>query len=282
MKKYDALELAQYALQLSSTKKIDSSIKIYERTNEDLKQLFSIYDVCDKDVLTVLSSSDQLFSCYYNHAHSIDTFDKSYLTLYYYYLRKWLIIYRNKMYPSYHFFYDGDDDLYELVCSVTPNNHDEADAKIFWMNYLKNHYKMADKYLFHISSYTQPKPFDNHLNSIKSLFDTSLHFTCLDMFQKNIQFHKKYDVLVLSNMLEYSKDKDELLNARDNIESLLNEDGIAICTFMIHHRNSKTFLNETDILTSHYLELEKQEHTYYEPLLGKERDLAYSYRLKRK
>lgn len=282
MRKYDASELAKYALQLSKRKKMDSTVKIYERTNEDLKQLFDVYDVNNKSVLTVLASSDQLFSCYYNHAHSIDTFDKSYLTLYYYYLRKWLIIYRNQMYPSYHFFYDGDYDLYSLICNVKPTNDDESEAKVFWKIYLENHMKKADKYLFNISSYTQPKPFDNHLASIKGLFDKTLNFTCMDMFQKNKYKRKKYDILILSNMLEYSQNKNELINARDNIESLLNEDGIAICTFMINNRHSKAFFNEINVLTSHYLELEKNEHTYYEPLIGKERDLAYSYRLKKK
>ena len=282
MKKYDAVELAQNALNLSRHKKIDASMRIFEQTNEDLKQLFNVYNVYDKDVLTVLASSDQLFSCYYQNARSVDTFDKVYTTLYYYYLRKWLILYRNQMYPSYHFFYDGDVDLYSLVCSVNPTNNDERDAQVFWKTYLENHDKMADKYLFYISSYTQTKPFDGDLNTIKNIFKQPLHFACMDMFEQNHNINKKYDVLILSNMLEFAKDKNQLMIVRDNIESLLKDDGIAICTFMIHNRKSEEHFLEADILTSHHLEIEQEKHTYYEPLLGKERDLAYSYRLKRK
>ena len=59
-------------------------------------------------MLSVLASSDQVLSCYYCKAKSIDTFDKVLLTLFYYYLRKWVILYQNQFYPSSSFFEDGD------------------------------------------------------------------------------------------------------------------------------------------------------------------------------
>ena len=113
----------------------DTNLLIYKGTNEDLTSLFNEYDVKDKDVLTVLASSDQALSCYYKGAKTIDTFDRSYVTLYYYYLRKWLILYKNQLYPSYKFLSftgDGDKELYDLVCSIKPNELREDEAKVFW------------------------------------------------------------------------------------------------------------------------------------------------------
>ena len=278
--KYCASELALRAVQLSRNQKLDPSMRIFEQTNEHLTHLFNTYDVRNKDVLTVLASSDQLFSCYYKKAKSIDTFDKSYLTLYYYYLRKWLILYRNQFYPSYRFFYDGDIDLYYLICMIHPMNIDEKNAQVFWKTYLENHRKRADKYLFHLSNYTQPKPFEHDIEGIKPIFNHRLHFYCVDLFKK-IPIKKKYDVLILSNMLEYSTRKEELIQARNNIEALLKDDGIAVCTYMINDRTSMDHLNEIGILTSNQLSVESQVHTYYEALFGANRDLAYSYQKKK-
>ncbi len=48
-----------------SGKKKGDFAYLYSRTNEDLKRLFEIIDVRNKNVLSVLSSSDYLFSALY-------------------------------------------------------------------------------------------------------------------------------------------------------------------------------------------------------------------------
>ena len=47
------------ASKLVDGKRIDNYDKLYYSTNENLDELFKYIDVKDKDVLTVLSSSDQ-------------------------------------------------------------------------------------------------------------------------------------------------------------------------------------------------------------------------------
>ena len=81
----------------------DEYSPLYFSTNEPINELFSSVGIEDKEVLTVLASSDQYFySCFYN-AKSIDTFDKNRLTIYYYYLRIWTMEHLNSFYPKDYF-----------------------------------------------------------------------------------------------------------------------------------------------------------------------------------
>ena len=254
---------------------------IYQETNENLLELFRYYNVKDKEVLSVLASSDQVLSCYYCGAKSIDTFDKVYLTLFYYYLRKWVILYQKQFYPSHSFFESGDKNLYDLICQVRPTNIDEENAIIFWKYYLELNQFKADKYLFYLSIIKQPKPFGDSIDRIKGIFDKEISFTCMDFF-KDTTIQKKYDVLLLSNILEYASTQKQLYFARRNIESLLKDDGIAICTYLRNRGTSYAHKKEVHILTSHSLKLDRDNCTYYEPLWNDRIKLAYSYQLKKK
>ena len=79
---------------------VDGYGKIYFSSNEDLKTIFSNFDFKDKDVLTVAGSGDQAFYSYNDDAKKVDLFDKNKLTIYYYYLRKWIISYYDMFYPE--------------------------------------------------------------------------------------------------------------------------------------------------------------------------------------
>ena len=68
--------------------------RIYTTSNEQLDAVFRGFDLKDKDILSVLGSSDHVFSEYYLGAKSVTAFDVNELTKYYYYLRKWSLIYR--------------------------------------------------------------------------------------------------------------------------------------------------------------------------------------------
>ena len=58
-------------------------------------------DIRDKNVMTVLASSDQLFTFNSLGAKEVDAFDHNILTIYYYYLRKWSIKYNDQLYPEF-------------------------------------------------------------------------------------------------------------------------------------------------------------------------------------
>ena len=277
------ISMAKQALDISKTNKINRNMYIYDQTNEDLATLFSIYNFKDKDVLCVLASSDQLLSCYYQGARSVDTFDKVYLSFFYYYLRRWNLENNNSIYPDSNLYYDGDKKIYEMIKSVVPINKEEYNAKLFWLLYLENNgYKLSPS-LCERAIASFDKPFANNqqdIDILKKRLSENIFFKWMDLFHPTGNVKKKYDVLILSNMLEYAKNIKQLINARDNIESFLKDDGIAICSYKRNQNNSPRHLHEERILSKNNLEIDGS-YLYYEPLYGKRMDLAYSY-IKRK
>ena len=259
----------------------DKDTIIYKNSNENLKEIFDKYKVKNKDVLTVLASSDQALSFHYAGAKTIDTFDKNYLTLYYYYLRKWLITYKNQLYPSYKFINfteNGDFELYKLVCNIIPTSDKEKEALIFWKKFMEyNDYK--SKYLFEDRYCIEAKPFDNNIEKINDFYNNEINFKNIDI-TKPIKLNKKYDIIFLSNMLEYSEIETNREIIRINLENWLNNNGIAICTYKIRKRNDLWHKEEIKQLTSGLLKLDK-EYSYYEPFFGDRKELAYSYKKKK-
>ncbi len=275
----NAEDYVHHVHNLSLEKKYDDSIRLYAQSNENLLKLFSNYSIHNKEVLTVLASSDQAFSCFYLGAKSVDSFDRNYLTFYYYFLRKWLLLYQNREYASYHFFYDGDIELYELICSIIPTSPQESEAKTFWKKYMElSHYK-AGKYLFYPTLCNQPTPYGHNYNQLIPFFNQDISFTCMNLLDTN-KIQKKYDVVILSNMLEYTSQYNQLIHARDNVEKLLKDGGIAICSYAMYSHSSPQHHIESDIMTSHQLVFDSY-YQYYEPLFGKKMDLSYSYKLKK-
>ena len=77
------------------------SYKIFSQTNENLDALFKNFDFKNKEVLSVLGSSDQMLASYYYGAKSVETFDRNLYAAYYTYFRKWLVNATGYSYPSY-------------------------------------------------------------------------------------------------------------------------------------------------------------------------------------
>ena len=273
-------EEAYQAYKVSTDKTGFSDYTLYAESNENLCELFKLINVENKDVLTVLASSDQALSCYVNDAKTIDTFDKIRASIWYAYLRKWIILYQNKFYPSFHFFDNGDKELYDLICKIIPENQDEADAQIFWKIYLAATNYKSDYYLFNSTICRQPKPFFNNIEKIKHFYDKEINFKCLNICD-SLSIDKKYDILILSNILEHTFNNDERIMVKNNIENLLKDDGIAVCTSLIYDFNSPIHKNEVKILTNDNLEL-VYEAQYYEELIGDKKDLAYIYQKKKR
>lgn len=273
MKKLDPIELGKTIGQ-----NYDKYFLIYKGANENIKDILNNYDLKDKEVFTVLASSDQAISFFYNGSKTIDTFDRNYLTLYYYYLRKWLILYKNELYPSYKFLDNagnGDKELYDLICDIKPSSINEKEAKSFWKTFMEyNHNKanhlMENRYL------NEDKPFNNVDSIVKSFYDKEINFKNLDI-TKQIKENKKYDVVYLSNMLEYESIEENRNTIRINLEHLLKDNGIVICTYKTKKKNDIWHLEEINELTKGNLILDK-ECDHYEPLLGRNKELAYSYK----
>lgn len=211
-------------------KQVDGYGNLYFETNENLSEIYRNIDFLDKDVLSALASSDQLFMARYMGARKVDTFDKNPLTPYYYYLRVWAVKYMNEIYPD--GVLENDYDwIDKLLSRVKPRNKEEADAYGFWSELAQKRVDFNRMFF-----YNQPegKMLFRTTNSIGSVIDEPLSFRHIDLFEEQ-DFVSKYDIAVMSNILEYARsDKKKLEIASSNLSRLLRRDGIVLCSTLIN------------------------------------------------
>lgn len=254
----------------------DNVIPMYPWSNENLDELFRYIDVKDKRVLSVMASSDQPLLAYLNGASSVDTFDRNYCTLYHFYLRKWIIENTSKR-----IFERFDEKFIRKVLEMAiPKNDIEESALIFW----KILYNSSSDYEINSLIFDTPMRTNDYLlpyaKRIKEeIHDIEFEFYNMDIF-KSIDINDKYDVIILSNILECASSIDELKNARRNILRLLKSDGVAVCSYKKSSMKSKNHNREKEILSTKY-------YSYYlqpEEFLVKTQDeygfndLGYQYR----
>ena len=199
--------------------------KVYLNTNEDLASLFNNIDIKNKDILTVLGSGDQSFYCYENDAKSVDIFDVNKLTIYYYYLRIWVIEYLNNFYPE-----DKFDKQYisNLLQLVVPKTKEEQEAYNYWKAFLNKYFFDLSRFFYSNGCF---KMTDVDLEKIKErIKDRDFNFYNVDI-SKTWDHDKKYDVIVTSNISDYvPKTIDSFMCYRDNLCDLLRDDGVVLCS----------------------------------------------------
>ncbi len=204
--------------------------RIYARTNENLTDTLGKFDFNDKNVFSVLASSDQLLKAYCLGARNVDTFDINQLAEYYYYLRKWEYIYDDCLYP----FGKSNDQLLELLHNVIPKYEEELIALKFWKILAcsaRDFNLLSSCRLFNYHSVDYRFDFDE-LSKIRETFEKQkLSFQKCDIFKPlPASVKSKYDIVIMSNILEYCNGHSGLVVCRDNLSELLKPGGKAICT----------------------------------------------------
>ena len=206
--------------------------RIYYSSNEDLKNLLARVYMKDKKVLTVLASSDQLFHIYEKKPLSVDTFDINCLTKYYYYLRKWAILYKDE----YYFNVFSNENIYNLLCKVRVHDEEEEEAYNYWSRYIGAIPYFLTNDLFYYSSNAERNKIKDLKELKQALLEYKFNFKCMDISKDRND--SKYDIIIVSNILEYYDFCDQFDDIRDNLHSMLNEDGKIITTNYMHTRPS--------------------------------------------
>lgn len=208
---------------------------IYFHSNERLKDIFSEIDVKNKDVLTILGSGDQAFYFYDNGARIVDMFDRNKLAIYYYYLRTWVII-------NFDLFYPGKLNkkyIKNLLRYVKPQTKDEKDALRFWKMYTKFFTDEDTETLFSFSKNYEMNDLDDVSKIRKRIENGNISFYNVDI-SKSIDINKKYDIIFTSNIADYLlQEENQLKLYRDNLNSLLKNDGCIVRCYVINGHNSK-------------------------------------------
>ena len=206
--------------------------KIYTSTNENLLLLFSKLNLDDKDVLSVLSSSDYLYMSYLFGARHVDSFDINPLTYRFFYLRKWLI--KSSLIDI------GiltAENLLEIIENTEiGDSENEKESLVFWKEILM---KMSETNFFNnplfISSFN---PFNFFYND--KLVDLSNKLSLINPTFYNIDIceystfytGRKYDYVFLSNILDYNRKKESLDVIVNNLMGLTNNRGKVVCTHL--------------------------------------------------
>ena len=203
---------------------------VFYNSNENLSKLFSGIDLKDKEILSVLASSDQLFYFYDNGAKLVDTFDKNKLTFYYFYLRKWFIQYKNKYYIT----NVNRRSLLKLLSSIKASTEDEEKALYFWKSMIDTYDIKSIFDLFIFDENIKKNTIRNCKRIKEKLEENKLTFYNVDI-SKRFRLNKKYDVIYKSNISDYVCNSREVLETyRDNFDSLLKDDGIIISSNLTH------------------------------------------------
>lgn len=209
--------------------------RVYFCTNERLDQLYNSIDFKDKTVLSVLSSGDQVFMANYAGAKSVDCFDVNILTKYYYYLRVWTIKICGVFYPE-QLLADDYEWLRKMLKYVKPKSKDEREAYKFWKNLWQNKFSfrgMLCNYNYNhniMGDYFEKIHLEKYINS-------NINFYNIDIGDV-INLDKKYDIVVLSNMLNWLGDNlDQMKQASQNVNKLLNDGGVALCSKFLYEEN---------------------------------------------
>lgn len=217
--------------------------RIYFNTNEKLDELYSEIDFNGKDVFCVLASSDQYFKIKQLGVRSIDTFDKNKLTYYYYFYRMWSIKYLNNLYPT-ELIKNDYQSIGKLLSKVEVNSKEEKAALTFWRSLLDK--KVLFSSLFYIDKNTM---LNYDTSSINTNLDARVNFINVDLFRKNT-FKLKYDIIVLSNILEWTDGDARCINRlKNNINKLLTDNGIVLCSrvsksYYYVHPDEKTIFSD--------------------------------------
>lgn len=212
--------------------------KIYTTSNEQLDAVFRGLDLNDKEILSVLGSSDHVFSEYYLGAKSVTAFDVNGLTKYYYYLRKWSLIYRGIDIP----YGNSRDWFFELLSEVSTKSELEEEALSFWKYLNKKVPNCTNKLFMGGISYNRRVPYEDDLEGMTSIIeDRGIDFSQINVFDF-FDYDRTFDVIVLSNILDYASTPAKLTTCRDNLVDHLSHDGIVICSSILSQHGDNNLI----------------------------------------
>ena len=232
---------------------------IFSRNTEDLNQIVNHVGFKNKEIYSVLSSPDILFYSYLNGAKRVDTFDINPLTYRYYYLRKWLLESG---------FLDaeglGIKEIDSIIkCHRNDDDINERESCLFWQYYLdlKQKERFYEKDLF---SFYSGALFENcnmkfefpyNEEDIKKLLDklnsNKLNFEVVDISSDSYYNSKKYDIVYLSNILDL-KTANSVKNIVSNMNRLLKDNGIVVCTNILNHPYFDLFNDQIKIFSEYF------------------------------
>ena len=200
--------------------------RIYFETNEYVSDILRNFDIRNKTVLTVLGSGDQAFHLYNRGASKVDVFDVNSLSIHYYYLRRWTIMFFKMSYPPYNF---NNNFLLKLLSYVEPKDRNEKKSLNYWFQFSKllDDLKTESKELFCDSILQRNETVFDNGSLGRTLSGDTFSFYNINLARRVVIPHK-YDIVYLSNIANYVNQHGDFNSFRLNLKRLVKNGGLVI------------------------------------------------------
>lgn len=246
--------------------------RLYPFTTENIKDMFNFFDFKDKECLSVLGSSDQVFDMYLRGAKSVTAFDVNPLTKYLFYLKRagiealtkeeYLDYFCNYKYSQGVKMLSFNEKSFEKLVPYL-----NGDSYKFWTK-LYDEYKgitiREDGRLF--TSYENSRPTlektiyyldDRNYEKMKELAST-IKITFINKNIKDLMLSKNYDLMYFSNLIQYN---DSIFSDEVTCRNIYDKSEISLQYFKDYIMNNyMTKLNDGGIIIMGYIYTVMRNH----------------------
>lgn len=252
--------------------------KTYFSTNENIKDYLNLVNFRNKEkALTVLASGDQVFNLINKGILNIDTFDINKLSEYYVFGLRYALIqkYNYKTYLNVVKTLMNKNTSFEEINDILFGLLPYMDNKyrMFWTEILNYNYNIQKNNKTKLNLIEmlfiniQDKSYlNNYLidekeyNKLKNnLYRTNISYKCTNAINLDKEFTNKYDLILLSNILDYFNNylgkNWDLKKYIDKLDKITNKDAIIFINY-IHNYYSKHITRNNDLIDGTGINLE--------------------------
>lgn len=243
---------ADYLIRKSFIKKVGFDY-IYPFTTENINGYISLYDLKDKSVLTVGSSSDQILNAFVKGAKEIDSFDINPFVKYYFELKKAAIkALTLKEYETFFSYFEysklfsGNKNSFNIESFYKIVEYLNGDSLVFWSSLFKKYKGLTIRknlFSFDENDITVVRKLNNYMD------DNSFTFLKNNLDRLNPIFYhvdiqnisrflsKRYDFVLLSNLANYihlshNNSIEEFRNNIKEFDSFINEESLILFAYL--------------------------------------------------
>lgn len=237
---------------------------IYPFTNENIKDMFSCFNFKDKECLSILGSSDQVFDMYLRGAKSVTAFDINPLTKYLFYLKR-AALRADLTKEEYLSFFCSSENNDEFKKSF----NEETFARIvpflkgnsykFWTELYTRYsgYKIREQdCLFSFDEYKRSTLesivyylSDEGFEKVKEI-SSSIKITFVNKNIKDLILSKNYDLMYLSNLIQYAS---SIFWQQSLYETKYEEEKVSLQEFKDFIMQYKDNLNDNGVMIIGYI-----------------------------
>lgn len=240
---------------------------IYPFTTENIKGYLDLLDLNNKDILTVGASGDHLLNLLLKYPKSIDYFDINPFTKYYVDLK----ISASKVltldeFLRYFWTYGIDvHDKFNIELFNKFSNNLLPDSKIFWESLYKKYDGITirnsrlfsnDQYKYDVLSKVNDYLDEKNYIELSKIDKQNHTFYESDIKDLETLLDKPYDVIMLSNIIQYMYNFDYFKEILYKLDNCLTKDGIILVCYLY---DINSMYNEKTMPFIYNLEKLKQE-----------------------